>query len=73
MVVSGGNPVAGAMVGFSVKQPNGSTSVSVSITNASGVATRTVRATQSGAWSATASTYLSGKSALSNTVSWSAN
>ena len=71
-VLSGGSPVAGASVGFSVKQPNGSTSVTVSTTNASGVATRVVRATQSGAWSATANVFYSGKSAVSNPVSWSA-
>ncbi|MBN8732782.1 MAG: hypothetical protein J0L64_19755, partial [Acidobacteria bacterium] len=72
-VVSGGLPVVGTMVGFMVKQPNGMTSITVGITNATGVASSVFKNTSAGSWSATASAAVSSQNLGSNTITWTVN
>ncbi|MBK7925929.1 MAG: hypothetical protein IPJ98_00115 [Bryobacterales bacterium] len=72
-VVSGGLPVVGTMVGFMVKQPNGMISITIGVTNASGVATRVVNSSMAGSWTATASAAVGGQNLASNVFTWTVN
>jgi hypothetical protein len=70
MVLMGSAPAAGASVVLTITRPNGGPVTQSAVTNSSGIASWSYKATSTGIYSVTAQATLNSKSATSNTVTF---